>query len=75
MNKINIKVIANPGAVVPEYKTAGAAGAEHRQLFCAFSQEFAAFSGKMGKYPPCIGEKSMVCSPILAAKSLAEYIF
>lgn len=28
MNKINIKVIANPGAVVPEYKTAGAAGAD-----------------------------------------------
>lgn len=28
MNKINIKVIAHPGAVVPEYKTAGAAGAD-----------------------------------------------
>ena len=28
MNKINIKVIANSGAVVPEYKTAGAAGAD-----------------------------------------------
>lgn len=28
MNKINIKVITNPGAVVPEYKTAGAAGAD-----------------------------------------------
>ncbi|MCI5606672.1 MAG: dUTP diphosphatase, partial [Spirochaetia bacterium] len=28
MNRINIKCIANPGAVVPEYKTAGAAGAD-----------------------------------------------
>lgn len=28
MNKIDIKVIANLGAVVPEYKTAGAAGAD-----------------------------------------------
>ena len=28
MNKINIKCIANPGAVVPEYKTSGAAGAD-----------------------------------------------
>lgn len=35
MNKINIKVIANPGAVVPEYKTAGAAGAD----ICALLEE------------------------------------
>lgn len=28
MNKIDIKVIANSGAVLPEYKTSGAAGAD-----------------------------------------------
>ena len=35
MNKVDVKIIAEKGAVVPEYKTAGAAGAD----ICAFLSE------------------------------------
>lgn len=35
MNKVDVKIIAEKGAVVPEYKTAGAAGAD----VCAFLSE------------------------------------
>lgn len=35
MNTINIKCVAQEGAVIPEYKTAGAAGAD----ICAFVKE------------------------------------
>lgn len=35
MNKVNIKFVAQEGAVIPEYKTSGAAGAD----VCAFLSE------------------------------------
>ena len=35
MNKIEIKCVASEGAVIPEYKTSGAAGAD----ICAFLSE------------------------------------
>lgn len=35
MNKVNIKFVAQEGAIVPEYKTSGAAGAD----VCAFLSE------------------------------------
>lgn len=48
MNKININCIATPGAVVPEYKTAGAAGCD----VCAFiEQPVTIQSGKFAMIP------------------------
>lgn len=35
MNKVNIKCVASQGAIIPQYKTSGAAGAD----ICAFLQE------------------------------------
>lgn len=35
MNKVNIKFVAQEGAIIPEYKTSGAAGAD----ICAFLSE------------------------------------
>ena len=35
MNKVNIKFVAQEGAIIPEYKTSGAAGAD----VCAFLSE------------------------------------
>ena len=48
MNTINIKCIANPGAVVPEYKTAGAAGAD---IYALVSEPVTIPAGKFAMVP------------------------
>lgn len=48
MNSINIKVITEPGAVVPEYKTAGAAGAD---LYAHVSEPVTIGVGKTAMIP------------------------
>lgn len=48
MNKINIKCIANPGAVIPEYKTAGAAGAD---LYALVESPITIPAGKFAMIP------------------------
>lgn len=48
MNKINIKVIAEVGAVIPEYKTAGAAGAD---IYSHLSEPITIQAGKSAMIP------------------------
>ena len=48
MNKINVKIIASDGAVIPEYKTSGAAGAD----VCAYLEsDIVIESGKVAMIP------------------------
>ena len=48
MNKINVKIIASDGAVIPEYKTSGAAGAD----VCAYLEsDIVIESGKVVMIP------------------------
>lgn len=48
MNKVNIKFVAQEGAIIPEYKTSGAAGAD----VCAFlSEPVAIKSGEFAMIP------------------------